>query len=260
MSLRQKLHQGELTLGSWITIGNEIIAEMMSKMDFDWLVIDLEHSVIDLSQAQNLIRIIDLSGTIPLVRVAHNDSIMIKRVMDAGAAGVIVPMINSQAQAEAAVKAVRYPPSGSRGVGLARAQAYGIGFDEYRQWLETDSVVIVQIEHIAAVENLKSILSVDGVDGFIVGPYDLSGSLGHPGEFTHPEMGSALRRIEEVAKEFPSVCQGVHVIPPDPAEVNQRIENGYRFIAASLDTLIFQKQCETLFKGIVANREVQKGK
>ena len=243
--IKDKIKKNEITFGSWITIGNSIIAEIIANSGFDWLTIDMEHSAITLDIAQDLIRTIDLSGCIPLVRVGENNPINIKRVMDAGAYGVIVPMINSKEDAEKAVRAVRYPPKGSRGVGLARAQGYGFNFEEYKKWLKKESIVIVQIEHIDAVKNINEILSVEGVDGFIVGPYDISGSLGRPGNFETQEFKKIMKDIIEAGKKFNKPA-GFHVIPPDKDEVQKYIDIGYIFIAISLDTLILGRKCKEI--------------
>lgn len=244
-SLRKKIAAGRLTVGSWITLGHPGIAEIMARAGFDWLVVDLEHSTISLKQAGELIRTIDLCGVPPLVRLSANDPVQIKRVMDAGAHGVIVPMVNSAQEAEAAVRAVQYPPRGQRGVGLARAQGYGAAFAQYRRWLEDEAVVIVQIEHVQAVENLASILAVDGVDGCIVGPYDLSGSLGRPGDFAHPDMVAAMQRILAEAGRSGKPA-GLHVVEPDPAELRRRVEEGYRFLAYSVDIRMLDNACRGL--------------
>ena len=241
-SLKERLGGGEPVIGSWITLSHPAIAEIMVRSGFEWLVVDLEHSAITLGEAQNLIQVIELSGVVPLVRVGENNPTIIKRVMDAGAHGVIVPMVNSGKDAEAAVSAVRYPPLGSRGVGLGRAQGYGLGFEKYKGWLEKEAVVIVQIEHVKAVDNLDEILRVEGVDGFIVGPYDLSGSMGRPGDFGHPEMTSALDKIMDAAKKH-DPAPGFHVIPPDAEEVFKKMDEGYRFIGFSLDTLFLGDKC-----------------
>lgn len=241
-SLKQRLAAGHTVLGSWITLAHPAVAEIMARAGFDWLAVDLEHSVITIREAEELIRVIGLCGVAPLVRLSWNDHIQIKRVMDAGAHGVIVPMVNSAAEAEAAVAAVRYPPRGSRGVGLARAQGYGAAFRDYLDWQAEHAVVIVQVEHIRAVENLQSILDVDGVDGFIVGPYDLSGSLGVPGQFDHPEFAAAMARIREVAGARGAVM-GIHVIEPDPVALAERLDEGYRFLAYSLDIRMLDRSC-----------------
>ena len=240
--LKAKLLKNQLTIGSWITLDSPNIAEIMAQAGFEWLTIDMEHSVITIEAAQKLIQIIEGCGMIPLVRVGENNPNLIKRVMDAGAYGVIVPMVNTREQAEAAVKAVKYPPVGTRGVGLARAQGYGFDFDEYAATVNEQSVVIVQVEHIESVRNLESILSVDGVDGCIIGPYDLSGSLGVPGNFTHPDVLVALKRVEQVCKTM-KVPLGMHVIQPDYRLVIESAKKGYTFIAFSLDSLFLGSIC-----------------
>jgi len=240
--LKSRLRNKEVSLGSWITLAHPAIAEIMAKAGFEWLVVDLEHSVITIREAEELIRIIDLCGVVPLVRLSNNDPIQIKRVMDAGAHGIIVPMVNTAAEAETAVDAVQYPPKGRRGVGLARAQGYGNTFDLYRNWLNQKAIVIVQIEHIQAVENLEAILSVSGVDGFIVGPYDLSGSLGIPGDLEHPHMQKAMSTIRSVGG-VSGKTPGIHIIEPEVKQLQQRIEEGYRFIAYSLDIRMLDCTC-----------------
>ena len=237
MNFKQKLKSKKLTIGSWLSIANPAIAEIMAKAGVDWLAVDMEHSSLSVDQCQELIRVIDLCGVAPLVRVGANDSLLIKRAMDAGARGVIVPMINSVQDAMDAVSAVKYPPQGTRGVGLARAQGYGTDFDQYIKESDSESVVIVQIEHKDALENLKEIFNVEGVDGFIVGPYDLSASLGVAGDFKSKEMVQALSNIERVAKEN-NISSGYHVVFPDPEQVNEKIKQGYTFIAYSVDFLL----------------------
>jgi 2-dehydro-3-deoxyglucarate aldolase len=143
MTLKQRIARRELTVGSWITIGSTVVAEMMAQACFDWLTVDMEHSAITIDLAQDLIRVIELAGVVPLVRVGENDPNLIKRIMDAGAHGVIVPMVNSRREAEQAVCSVKYPPKGFRGVGLARAQKYGADFEGYRQWNESESMSII---------------------------------------------------------------------------------------------------------------------
>jgi len=241
-SLRSKLKRRQTTIGSWITLGSTAVAEIMARSGFDWLVVDMEHSAITLNIAQDLIRVIDLCGVPPLVRVGHNQPNLIKRVMDAGAHGVIVPMVNTRQEAEQAVRSVKYPPMGFRGVGLARAQKYGRDFENYRSWNQEHSVVIVQVEHIEAVRNLEEILSVPGVDGFIIGPYDLSGSLGIPGQFDHPELLEALSNIRTTASRL-GALSGYHVIPPEASDMEAKLQEGYDFLAFSLDILYLGQAC-----------------
>ena len=247
--LKNKLINNKITIGSWMTLAHAGIAEILAKTGFDWLVIDLEHSVITIREAEELIRIIELHGITPLVRLSSNDSTQTKRVMDAGAHGVIVPMVNSAEDALRAVNGVHYPPIGKRGVGLARAQGYGSNFNDYVTWLRQESIVIVQIEHIDAVEHLEEILSVNGIDGFLVGPYDLSGSLGIPGEFDHPYMKEAMKKIDDIIHSSEKAA-GIHIVEPDIQKLNENILKGYRFLAFSLDIRMFQSSCFNYYKAI----------
>jgi len=242
IQLKECLQSNRLTIGSWISLAHPAIAEVMARAGFDWLVIDLEHSTITIREAGELIRVISLCDVPPLVRLTANDPNQIKRVMDAGAQGVIVPMVKSKGEAEQAVSAVYYPVQGSRGVGLARAQGYGTRFREYSQWLAEQAVVIPQIEHIEAVNHLEEILSVSGVDGYIIGPYDLSASMGLPGQFGHPDVVAAIERIRRVGQAM-NKPGGLHVVEPDAAELQRRIAEGFKFLAYSVDFRMLDATC-----------------
>lgn len=233
-SLKKKLSNGELCLGTWITLGHSGIAEIFANAGFDWIVVDLEHSTISIDQAGELIRTIDLAGVSPLVRLTSNDSNLIKRVMDAGAHGIVVPNVKTAKSAQDAVFSTRYAPIGFRGVGLGRAQEYGQGFKKYFEWQQDGPVVIVMIEHQSALEHLNDIFNVPGVDGFLIGPYDLSCSMGIPGEFDHPRFLDALHQILQagIAANCPA---GFHIVEPDPPRLRDMISEGYRFIAYGVD-------------------------
>lgn len=248
-SLKKKIKASKLTIGSWITLAHSAIAEIMAKSDFDWLVVDMEHSAITLHQAQQLIQVIDLAGNVPLVRVGENNPNLIKRIMDAGSHGVIVPMVNSRQDAIKAVNAVKYPPAGTRGVGLARAQGYGLEFEKYRDWVNKNSIVVAQIEHIEAINNLEEILNVKGIDASIIGPYDLSGSLGYPGDYERKEVRDAVRKYIKVCNKLGKQA-GFHVIPPDAGKLKDKIKEGFGFIAFSLDTLFLGKKIKDELKRI----------
>lgn len=235
--LKNKLKRREVTFGTWITVGHPVIAEILSSCPFDWLVVDMEHSAIELSQAQQLIQIISLSGKTPLVRLPDQNPTLIKRVMDAGSAGVLIPNVKTVREAQAAVAAIKYPPEGTRGAGLARAQRYGLGFQEYKNWVNKDGIVIAQIEHVLGVRNLREILSVPGIDGIIVGPYDLSSSINLPGKLDDPRVEALVRETARVALEMKATA-GFHVVQPDLKEVRLRIRQGFNFIGYSLDTII----------------------
>lgn len=244
--LKKKLSNNELTIGSWVTIGHPSIIEVLSHAGFDWLTIDMEHTTIDYSTAQILISTIQSHNMAALVRVSKNDEVYIKRVLDAGADGVIVPMVNNAQDAKKAVEFVKYPPEGKRGVGLYRAQKFGInnGFQIYKNWLSENVVVIAQIEHYEAINNIKEIINTPGIDGVFIGPYDLSGSMCIPGEFNNPNVVTALSTFEKVCLErnFPI---GFHVIEPDSKQLEDKINLGYRFLAFSTDFLFMGNKAKT---------------
>lgn len=245
--------KGKALFGSWITLSHPSIPEIMALAGFDFLVVDMEHSAIDLSQAQGLVQVIQANGMAALIRVGDQDPNRIKRAMDTGADGVIVPMIKNREETEAAVAAVHYPPFGTRGVGLARAQKYGFGFEGYKKWLRKEGVVIGIIEHHEAIENLEDILSVDGLDGTMIGPYDLSGSLGFPGEFDRPVVRELIGRYESVCKKMKKPM-GFHVVQPDVKKVRDYQRRGYKFLAVGLDSLYLGlKSRETM-------NEIRRGK
>ena len=251
MSLKSRLNRSELTIGSWVTLGHPSIAEIMAAAGFDWLVLDMEHSVLELSEVQTLIQVLDSKHCPAIVRLTSNHPDQIKRVMDAGATGLMVPMIKSAANAKEAVSSMYYPPRGQRGVGLARAQGYGHSFQAYRQWLENNAVVIVMIEHIDAVKAIDDILAVPGVDGYIIGPYDLSGSMGRPGDLNHPDVQAAITQIMQAGHRAQKPG-GIHVIEPDPEALQQRIQAGFNFLGYGLDIRILDSICRTHLQNIRA--------
>jgi len=241
-SLRAMLLNQQATYGSWITFGHTAVAEVMAQSGFDWLVIDLEHSVIGIETVQLLVQVIELSGCVPLVRLSSNDPVLSKRVMDAGAHGVIVPSVNSSEEAETAVKSVKYPPIGYRGVGLARAQGYGARFSEYMREIDEFGIVIVMIEAKTGVDCIEAIVQVPGVDGVFIGPYDISASYGFPGELGHPKVKEAYHRVLATAREA-RVAAGIHIIHPSPSQFGEALRDGFCFIAVGADMLFLGQQC-----------------
>ncbi|MBO7636920.1 MAG: hypothetical protein J6S89_10120 [Paludibacteraceae bacterium] len=250
-TLREKIKARELTLGSWITIGHPNVAEILANAGFEWLVIDIEHNPIDPAMIQTLILTIQSKGVKAFVRVSKNEEVVIKQVLDAGADGIIVPMVCSKEDAIQAVNYAKYPPIGKRGVGLARAQQYGREFDMYKQWVTNGLIVIAQIEHINGINNLEDIISVDGIDGTIIGPYDLSGSMGMPGEFEKLEVKVALQRYIDVCKAY-KFPMGFHVVDSRTEKIREKIDEGYTFLAYGTDFLFMG---DTAFKGL---KELQK--
>ena len=225
MSLKSRLSRSELTIGSWVTLGHPSIAEIMAAAGFDWLVLDMEHSVLELSEVQSIIQVLDGKQCPAIVRLTSNHPDQIKRVMDAGATGVMVPMIKSAADAKAAVDGVYYPPRGQRGV--------------------------VMIEHVDSVKAIDSILAVPGIDAYIIGPYDLSGSMGRPGDLNHPDVQAAIAQVLEAGRRA-NKPGGIHVIEPDPEALQQRIQAGFNFLGYGLDIRILDSICRTHLQSIRA--------
>ncbi len=234
-------------IGSWITLNDPAIAEIMADAGFDWLCVDMEHSVIDFFEAKQIIIAIQSKGLKAFVRIGKNNSLLMKRILDAGADGIIVPSVNSFKEAKKAVAAFKYPPTGKRGVGLSRAQGYGFTFEHYKDNLCKELTLILQIEHINAIKELPNIVALEGVDGTFIGPYDLSGSIGKAGEWDDPKVKEALLRYEKIATSSNKYV-GYHVIEPDHSLIQEKINKGYNFIAFSLDTL---------FLGSIARKEMQ---
>jgi 2-dehydro-3-deoxyglucarate aldolase len=235
-------------LGSWLTRPDQAITEVMAKSGyFSWLAIDIEHSAISISQVEEMIRITQLYKVEAYVRVSENNATLIKRVLDAGADGVIVPKVNSADDVKRAIKACFYPPRGNRGVGLARAQNYGTGFKEYQKVFEPKTKIIIQIEHIEAVRCIEEIFSVEDIYGYFIGPYDLSASLGKPGDFKCKEVIEALEVVRKSGIRH-QVKPGYHVIEPNPQEVLNKEKEGYKIIGVSLDMLFLLRGMELAFK------------
>ena len=224
----------KFSLGSWITIGHPSIAEVMCDAGFDWLCIDMEHSQIDINNLLNLIIAIQGRKLKAYVRVGSNDSSIIKKVLDSGADGIIIPQINNVDEAKRAINNVRYSPVGARGLGLARAQGYGFGLENYLKEKAKNIELIVQIEHYKGIENLHQILSLDGLDGSFLGPYDLSASIGIPGQFNTKKFKDLVIEYNQITSKF-SKKKGFHVVSKNIEDVTQKKSEGYDFLAFNFD-------------------------
>ena len=223
------------SIGTWLSLPNESVAEIFAKAGYDWVVIDLEHSSININQAEQLIRVIDLAGSKPFVRLSGHSSSQIKRVLDAGAKGILAPMVETKAQIDSIISACHYPPSGNRGMGLARAQGYGEA-NAKSEYILTNSKnieIYAQIESVAGIANLDSILSQE-IDGYFIGPYDLSASLGNPGVFDSDAFINAEEEILRASKQH-QVKAGYHLVEPNPEQIPLLVKKGYDMIAFSVD-------------------------
>jgi 2-dehydro-3-deoxyglucarate aldolase len=237
-----------IDIGTWITVPHPSIVDLLSRQAFNWLCVDLEHSPVDRFELQISLSIIQGNGKKAYARVPENSHLAMKYPLDAGVDGLIVPMVNSRQEALAAVQNAFYPPKGRRGVGLSRAQGYGFAFEEHLQKNLRDFDLIVQIEHVRAVEEIEGILDVEGVSGVFVGPYDLSGSMDIPGQFDHPRMIAAIEKVERATLSKQKKL-GMHVIQPSTDVFRNYASRGYNFMAFSLDTFFLgQKVSDELHK------------
>ena len=226
---------GNLSIGTWQSLPSESIAEIFAKAGYEWIVIDLEHSSININQAEQLIRVIDLAGSKPFIRLSGHDASQIKRVLDAGAKGILAPMIETQNQIEKIISACHYPPNGSRGMGLARAQGYGenLAKKDYISEETNQIEVYAQIESTKGLKNCKEIFS-QNIKGYFIGPYDLSASLNNPGAFDTDEFYDAEKAILSAAKEENIKC-GYHLVEPEIDQIRALQGKGYDMIAFSVD-------------------------
>jgi 2-dehydro-3-deoxyglucarate aldolase len=237
--LRERLRQGGHSVGSWIQIPHASVAEIMGQAGYDWVAVDLEHGSISVHQLPDLFRALELGGTLPLARLARGHFKDCKNALDAGAAGVIVPMVADAEHLLAARDACRWPPAGTRGVGFSRANLFGKHFDAYREEAQAP-LLVAMIERIDAVDNLEAILSVEGLDALLIGPYDLSASMGLTAQFDHVDFLAAQSRIHELTRKY-NIPFGVHVVAPDPAQLKQHIAEGCRFLAYAIDAVFLNE-------------------
>jgi 2-keto-3-deoxy-L-rhamnonate aldolase RhmA len=225
--------------GGWLQIGHPAPAEVHARAGFGWVCVDLEHGVVDLESMAGVFRALSGYDCVPAARVPANDPVWIRRSLDAGARAVVVPMVNSAEEAERAVRAAKYPPRGERGFGYCRANAHGTDFAEYARTANDETAVILQVEHIRAIEKLEAIAAVEDVDALFIGPYDLSGSLGVPGELEHPKVLAALERFRSICRSR-GVPMGMHVVRPTVEAVGRSLAEGYKLLALGLDTVFME--------------------
>ncbi len=239
---RTRLKRRDTLLGTMVTLPSPATAEILADLGFDWLFIDGEHGPLETA---DLGAILQVAGpkTACIVRVPEAAEVPIKKVLDLGADGIIVPQVNTAEQAARVVRFARYAPEGARGVGLARAHGYGQRFGEYLAAANREIAVIVQAEHALAVENIEAIVRVPGVDAVLLGPYDLSASLGKMGRVDDPVVIDAIRRVTDAcrAAEMPLGYFGVTA-----AAVRPYAAQGYTLIVAGVDTLFLGNGAKAL--------------
>jgi len=235
-SIRKKLNEGGYSLGSWMQIPHPSVAEIMGQAGYDWVAVDMEHGAVSAHQLPDLFRALELGSTLPLARVAQGHPKDCKEALDGGAGGIIVPMIESAQQLITVRDACRWSPVGTRGVGFSRANLFGKYFDTYREEAHAP-LLVAMIEHHRAVADLDAILDVEGLDAILIGPYDLSASMGLTAQFEHPHFCALMNKIKALTASK-SIPAGVHVVAPSKEQLCQRLGEGYRFIAYSIDAVM----------------------
>lgn len=248
--VRAKLKRGEPSIGTWLTLPDPLSARLMTRVGFDWLTVELEHSPTSFESAATSFAIISDSGPVPLARVPWNSTENIKRVLDTGAWGIVVPMVNSRAEAEAAVAAARYAPKGTRSIG---GQLHAVNFDTdpatYYARANEEILVVLMAEHVQAIEHADEIFSVPGIDVVFIGPNDLHNSMGKPPAFesNDKQFTDAVGHILKVARKH-GIAPGIHVA--DEAAAQRRLKEGFQFIAVSSEAGLMLNRAQQVTKAL----------
>ncbi len=233
-SLKNRIARQSPLVGTLVTLPSPEIVEILCSAGFEWLFIDLEHSALGIKDAQALLQAANPQVEC-VIRVPLNDEVWIKKSLDIGVSGIVVPQIQTAEEAARAVRWCKYPPEGSRSAGIARAQGYGAHFKTYVESANAETAIILQIEHIMAIQNIESIVSIPGIDCLFIGPYDLSVSMGKTGLVNDPEVQDAISKIKKCADKA-NIPTGI--FGANPEAVKPYVEEGYTLIAVGIDTMI----------------------
>ena len=232
-SLRKKLEVGEPIFGPVITLNCPEIAEIFTAVGFDWLFVDMEHGVLDIQGVQKILQATQGQCSC-IIRAPSGEEVWIKKILDTGAEGILIPHVNTAEEARKVVEFCKYPPQGSRSVGISRAQGFGLQFQEYMNKANQNILVIIQVEHIKAVENIESIVKVPGIDAVFIGPYDLSGSMGKIGKVKDSEV---LQKIDLVSTACIEAGLPLGIFGIDVDAVQPYINKSFTLIAVGVDTM-----------------------
>lgn len=233
--IRIKLKNSKTTIGTFMQINSSEIAEILSNTKFEWVALDMEHGTININDLNNIFRAIEINNKLPIVRLSSKNIIDCRKVLDYGACGVIIPIVENKLELENIIRNCKFPPHGSRGVAFIRSNNYGKEFDKYYNKLSKLKLIIAMIESVKGIENLDEILQTKFLDAIFIGPYDLSASLGCPGDFKNKIFIKALKKIKTECKKY-NIPLGIHVVEPNRTNLQKIIEEGYNFIAYSMDT------------------------
>lgn len=239
-ALSAKFRARERLFGCWVSFAHPSIAETFARAGFDFTVVDMEHSTISVEQAQRIIAACQSEGVPCLPRPVSHSNDFIKPLLDAGADGLLIQMVNTTADVETLIQLVKYPPLGNRSYGVSRAHGYGWDVDEYIHSWNRHSSFLIQVESVLAVENIDALLQFDEVDGVMLGPYDLSASFGVPGQPGHPKVAEASRRVIEACARHGKSC-GAQVSESSEAGVQSFWDLGYTFAILGSDSSVLWK-------------------
>jgi 2-keto-3-deoxy-L-rhamnonate aldolase RhmA len=243
--LKRKLRNRERLFAGWISYAHPSITETFARAGFDFIAIDMEHSTISIEQAQRIIASSQSEGVPCLPRPVSHSNDYFKPLLESGADGLLVQMVNTPEEIETIINHLKYPPIGNRSYGVNRAHAYGFDFDEYIQNWNDSSSFIIQVESITAVNNIDKLLAFDEIDGVMVGPYDISGSLGVPGQTTHPSVIEASKKVIEACERFGKSC-GTQVADVDEHNVQVLFDLGYTYAILGSDLFVLWKWAEQM--------------
>jgi 2-dehydro-3-deoxyglucarate aldolase len=244
-ALKEKLRKRKRLFGGWVSYAHPSITETFARAGFDFIAIDMEHSTVSVEQAQRIIAASQFEGVPCLPRPVSHSNDWIKPLLESGADGLLIQMVNTAEEVEALVGHLKYPPAGRRSFGVNRAQAYGFDFDRYVQTWNATSTFIIQVESIQGVENIEDLLAFDEVDGVMVGPYDISGSLGVPGQTSHPLVVEASREVIAACERFKKSC-GTQVVDATKESVQGLFDLGYTYAILSSDLFVLWKWAEQM--------------
>lgn len=247
-SFRQRLLSQTPSIGVIATLPDPSVVEILVQAGYDWLWIDAEHSPLSPTDVQKMTQA--ANGCPCLARVPSLDEGWVKKVLDAGVEGIIFPLINSSEEAQRAVSLCRYPPLGQRSVGVARAQKYGLGFDKYVAQANEQVCVVVQIEHIEGVMRITEILDTPGVDALLIGPYDLSNSMGKAGQVDHPQVHNAIESVRHACLAFDKPL-GIFTTSVDYAR--QALKDGFTFVAVGIDVMLLANAARQTLQQVKAS-------
>jgi 2-dehydro-3-deoxyglucarate aldolase len=258
LALKRRLRNRERVFGCWSSLGHPSITEIFAKSGADFTTVDMEHTSITHPEAQRMIAAAQAQGVVGLARASSHNAEQIRRLLDSGADGILIPNVSKEEEVRKIAEWIFYPTAGKRGFGVARAQGYGLEFSRYTSEWNRRAILILQIESVEGVEACDRLLAHPAVDGVMVGPYDISGSLGLPGQLEHPRVVEACTRVVDAARRCRKAC-GTQIVEPTPDNVAAALASGYTFVVLASDIFLLWKwsermrECVRMLRGTAAH-------